>query len=129
MILLNRLEKYAAQIGFFSEVQFGFQEGVGCNEASYQAPTCDQLSQAYSSFNILETINHMLERGSKIFSCFLDVRKPLTQSGLMAFFTNCFLYKLVGLKRFIHKCKSTSFLRGHCLGKLTYHRVQGGGKF
>ena len=33
MILLNRLEKYAAQIGFFSEMQFGFQEGVGCNEA------------------------------------------------------------------------------------------------
>ena len=60
MILLNRPEKYAAQIGFFSEMQFGFQEGVGCNEAS---------------FTILETINHMLERGSKIFSCFLDVRK------------------------------------------------------
>ena len=28
MILLNRLEKYAAQMGFFSEMQFGFQEGV-----------------------------------------------------------------------------------------------------
>ena len=41
-------------------MQFGFQEGVGCIEAS---------------FIILETINHMLERGSKIFSCFLDVRK------------------------------------------------------
>ena len=54
MILLNRPEKYAAQIGFFSEMQFGFQEGVGCIEAS---------------FTILETIiNHMLERGSKIFS-------------------------------------------------------------
>ena len=62
MILLNRLEKYAAQIGFFSEMQFGFQEGVGCNEAS---------------FTILETINHMLEGDSKIFSCFLDVRKAL----------------------------------------------------
>ena len=60
MILLNRLEKYAAQIGFFSEMQFGFQVGVGCNEAS---------------FTILETINHMLELGSKIFSSFLDVRK------------------------------------------------------
>ena len=59
MILLNRLEKYAAQIEI-SEMQFGFQEGVGCNEAS---------------FTILETINHMLEHGSKIFSCFLDVRK------------------------------------------------------
>ena len=60
MIPLNRLEKYAAQMGFFSEMQFGFQEGVGCIEAS---------------FTILETINHMLERGSQIFSCFLDVRK------------------------------------------------------
>ena len=28
-----------------------------------------------ASFTILETINHMLERGSKDFSCFLDVRK------------------------------------------------------
>ena len=41
-------------------MQFGFQEGSGCTEAS---------------FTILETINHMLERGSKMFSCFLDVRK------------------------------------------------------
>ena len=41
-------------------MQFGFQEGVGCTEAS---------------FTILETINHILERGSKVFSCFLDVRK------------------------------------------------------
>ena len=28
-----------------------------------------------ASFIILKTINHILERGSKIFSCFLDVRK------------------------------------------------------
>ena len=41
-------------------MQFEFQEGVGCIEAS---------------FTILETISHMLERGSKIFSCFLDVWK------------------------------------------------------
>ena len=60
MVLLNRLEKYAERRGFFSNMQFGFQEGVGCIEAS---------------FIILETINHMLERGSKIFSCFLDLRK------------------------------------------------------
>ena len=53
MILLNRLEKYAAQMGFFSEMQFG--------------------SEAF--FTIIETINHMLERGSKFFSCFLDFRK------------------------------------------------------
>ena len=60
MDLLNRLEKCAERRGFFSKMQFGFQEGVGCIKAS---------------FIILETINHMLERGSKIFSCFLDVRK------------------------------------------------------
>ena len=28
MILLNRLDKFAAHKGFFSEMQFGFQEGV-----------------------------------------------------------------------------------------------------
>ena len=60
MILLNRLEKFAAQIGYFSELQFGFSEGVGCTEAS---------------FTILETIDHMLEPGSKVFTCFLDVWK------------------------------------------------------
>ena len=41
-------------------MQFGFQEGVGSSEAS---------------FTILETINHMLEHGSKVFKCFLDVHK------------------------------------------------------
>ena len=60
MISLNRLDNIVAHKGFFSEMQFGFQEGVGCTEAP---------------FTILETINHMLERGSKVFSCFLDVRK------------------------------------------------------
>ena len=60
MILLNRLNMYATEKGYFYELQFGFREGVGCIEAS---------------FIILETINHMLERGSKVFSCFLDVRK------------------------------------------------------
>ena len=63
MILLNRLDNFAAYKGFFSEkseIQFGFQEGVGCTIAS---------------FTILETINHMLERSSKVFSCFLDVWK------------------------------------------------------
>ena len=60
MILLNRLEKFAADNEYFSELQFGFREGIACIEAS---------------FTILETINHMLERGSKVSSCFLDVRK------------------------------------------------------
>ena len=60
MVLLNRLENYAEQNGLFSSMQFRFKEGVGCTEAS---------------FTILETINHMLERGSKVFGCLLDVRK------------------------------------------------------
>ena len=60
MVLLKRLENFAEQMGLFSNMQFGFKEGVGCTEAS---------------FTILESINHMLERGNKVFSCFLDVRK------------------------------------------------------
>ena len=60
MSIRNRLEKFASQAGYFSKIQFGFQEGSGCIEPS---------------FIILETINHMLERGSKMFSCFLDIRK------------------------------------------------------
>ena len=48
--------------GFFSEMQLGFQEGVSCTKAS---------------FTILETISHILERSSKVFSCFLDVLKAL----------------------------------------------------
>ena len=62
MVLLNRLEKFAEQQGLFSNMQFGFKEGVGCTEAS---------------FTILESINHLLERGSKVFGCFLDVQKAL----------------------------------------------------
>ena len=30
MILLSRLEVFAKQKGFFSEMQFGFEEGIGC---------------------------------------------------------------------------------------------------
>ena len=60
MILLNRLEKFAIDNEYFSELQFSFREGVGCIEAF---------------FTILETINHMLEWVSKVFGCFLDVRK------------------------------------------------------
>ena len=57
MILLSRLEVSAEQRRFFSEMQFRFQEGRGYTEAS---------------FTILEIINHMLERGCKIFSSFLE---------------------------------------------------------
>ena len=60
MVLLNRLENYAKQNRLFSNLQFGFQEGVGCIE---------------TSFTILETINHTIERGNEVFGVFLDVRK------------------------------------------------------
>ena len=63
MVLLNILKSYAKQNRLFSNLQFGFQEGVGYTEAS---------------FTILETIiiYDMLEIGSKLsFWCFVDVRK------------------------------------------------------
>ena len=60
MVPFNRLEKFAKQQGLFSNMQFSFIEGVGCTEAS---------------FTILESINHMLERGSKVIGCFLDIQK------------------------------------------------------
>ena len=53
-------KKHAVDEGLFSDMQFGLKEGVRCTEAS---------------FTILETINHKLERGSKVSGCFLDVRK------------------------------------------------------
>ena len=76
MVLLNRLEKHAVDEGLFSDMQFGFKEGVGCTEAS---------------FTILETITHMLERGSKVFGYFLDVRKHLILCGSMVSFINYFM--------------------------------------
>ena len=42
IILLKWIEKFASERNFFSDLQFGFKEGVGCTEAS---------------FTILETIN------------------------------------------------------------------------
>ena len=61
MTLLSRLEVFTKQKGFFSEMQFGFQQGKGCIEAS---------------FTNLETII-CLNRDVKFFSCFLDIRKAL----------------------------------------------------
>ena len=60
LLILRRLEAIAQEKGYFSHLQFGFQEGVSCLEAS---------------FVISESINHMIEQGGKVFSCFLDVRK------------------------------------------------------
>ena len=75
MILLNRLEKFAVDKGYFSQLQFGFSDGVGCIEAS---------------FTILETINHMLEleRGVKFSAAFWMYGKPSTRYGSMGCYTN-----------------------------------------
>ena len=73
MVLLNRLESFAKDKGLFSHMQFGFKEGIGCTEAS---------------FTILEAINHMIERGSNVFTCFLDVSKTF-DTGLMDSFLSC----------------------------------------
>ena len=59
-LLLRKLEQIAEEKGYFSHMQFGFSEGVGCLETSYV---------------ISETINRLLEKGGKVFACFLDVRK------------------------------------------------------
>ena len=67
-ILLKRIEKLASERNFFSDLQFGFKEGVGCIEAS---------------FTVLETTNHIIERGGKVFACYLDVKKLLALFGLM----------------------------------------------
>ena len=61
MILLKRLEDLARSKSYFSPLQFGFKKSVGCLEAS---------------FVISESVNHRLERGNKVFSCFLDVKRP-----------------------------------------------------
>ena len=72
MILLNRLEAVAKKRGFFSEIQCGFQEGVGCKEAS---------------FAILETII-CWNGGAKFSVAFLTFVKPLTPCGLTVCYTN-----------------------------------------
>ena len=59
MLLLNGLENYPKQNRLFLNLQSGFQEGVGCTE---------------TSFTILASINHMLER-KQSFGCIFDVFK------------------------------------------------------
>ena len=76
MVLLKRLENFAEQMGLFSNMQFGFKEGVGCTEAS---------------FTILESINHMLERGNKVLVVFLTFARLSIQYGLTVFCLNFFL--------------------------------------
>ena len=116
MISLNRLDSFAAHKGFFCEKQSGLQVGVGCTEAS---------------FTILETINHMLEHGSKVFSCFLDVRKAFDTVSI-----DGVLYKLfaelgiVGRMRKVMKdlytnVKAQVLYAGSLLEKLMCRKAQG----
>ena len=115
MILLNRQGNFAKQNGFFSEMQFGFQEGVGCIEAS---------------FLILETINHMLEQESKIFSCFLDVRKAFDTVWIGGLSYELFT-KLgvkgrmwMAIKDLYTDVKAQVLFQVHFPGSLTFHRVE-----
>ena len=57
MFLLDRLEKFAGKNAYFSNLQFGFLEGVG---------------RLGASFTILESINLTLD---KLIACFIDVHK------------------------------------------------------
>ena len=62
MILLRKLEQIAEGKGYFSHMKFGFNEGVGCLEASCVTS---------------ESINQLLEKEGKVFARFLDVCKVL----------------------------------------------------
>ena len=59
-LLLGHLESIAQEQNYFSDLQFGFSNAVGCIEASYV---------------ISESVNQTVEQGDKVFACFLDVRK------------------------------------------------------
>ena len=120
MVLLNRLEKYTERRGFSSKMQFGFWEGVGGIEAT---------------FIILETINHMLERGSKIFSCFLDVHKTFDtvwiDSLLCKLLQNWASTVECGLQ--LKTCtriwKLEYYTQVHCPERLTFPKAQARGEF
>ena len=78
MILMKRLEDFARSKSYFSPLQFGFKKSVGCLKAS---------------FVISESVNYKLERGNEVFSCYLDVKRPLIQYGLMGCLTWAFVAK------------------------------------
>ena len=117
MILLNRLEKFVTDNEYFSELQFGFREGVSGIEAS---------------FTILKRINHMLERGSKVLSCFLDVPKAFDTVWIDGLLFK--LFSELGIKGkmwlAIKDLSSTLmskhkyYMQAHCQEKLTFCRAQ-----
>ena len=57
-----QLEKIVEKKCYFSQLQFGFREGVSCLDAS---------------FVISESINHLIERGNKAFACFFLCKKSI----------------------------------------------------
>ena len=61
MILLNRLEAFAKQRGFFSEMQFVFQEGVGYIEASFVI--LETTGTGKQSFQLLSWRSKSLRHG------------------------------------------------------------------
>ena len=65
MILPSRLDNFATHKGFFSDMLFGFQMGVGCTKAS---------------FTILETIITCLRAVARFSAAFLMFVKPLIHS-------------------------------------------------
>ena len=70
-------------------MQLGFHERVGCIEASWIK---------------VETIDYMLERGSKTFSCFLDARKAFYTVGIDGLLYKPFIYR-IGYQRWYMACK------------------------
>ena len=113
MVLLNRLEKYAKQNRLFSNLQFGFQEGVGCTEGS---------------FTILESINPMLERGSKVFGCYLNVRKAFDTVWIDGLLYKLFTEFDIGVECGwpLQTCTLKSEVKyctpAHCSENLTFHK-------
>ena len=101
------------KVYLFSDMQFGLKEGVGCTEAS---------------FTILETINHMLEHGSKVFGCFLDVRNAFDTvwiDGLLYKLFSEFAVKgrmWLAIKLCIRVSKHRFFTLAHFLENLMSHK-------
>ena len=82
MVLLDRLEKFVGEnVCLFFERTIWIPGGSRLLEASFTIP---------------ESMNHMLERGNKLFACFLDVRKAFDTvwiDGLL-----CKLFSELGIK-------------------------------
>ena len=113
------MENFAKAKVLFSDMQFGFREGVDCTEAW---------------FTILEAINHMIERRSKVFSCFLDVRKAFDTVWIDGLLFKLFYgFGIRGrmyvacLKKFVHTGMKARVL---CFGSLStkFDTLQGTGR-